>query len=129
MTPTGLSARSRALWQAVNKEFRLLPGELLIFEQQLRTLDDLAAKEKVKAQVIARGEEYHVTKADAVRPHPVFAEIQTLRELLQKQAAALDFPILEADLSGRKPHKPRSAASKKAQAAAQARWSGSGRAS
>jgi hypothetical protein len=124
--PAGLSARSRQLWRQITTEFVLTPGDLLIFEQQLRTLDDIAELEEHKAFVYASGEMFHRTRSGLLKPHPVFGEIRALREQLQKQAAALDFPMPEADASGRRPHKPRSATTTKAQKAAQARWGTSG---
>jgi hypothetical protein len=122
MIPAGLSARSRRLWREITEEYRLQPGEMLIFEQQLHTLDELAELEKIKAEVVERGELFTTTNTGQVRPHPVLAEARALRELLQKQAMALDFPMPEHDFGGKKPHKPCSGASKRAQKAAQARW-------
>jgi hypothetical protein len=113
--PSGLSEHSRRLWRRVTREFVPPPGELLIFEQLLRTADELAHLQKLSDDVIACGEEFYVTESRCVRPHPVFDQLVVRRKQLEQLATRLDLPHLVGDLGGDPPAKPSNLATVRAQ--------------
>jgi hypothetical protein len=118
-TPTGLKGPGRRLWTESTELYTYNPSEKLILEKACRSADRLARLEKAEAELTnpvvhgARG---------AVYVHPLGEEIRRETVLLSRLLEQIR-PPGEAEKVGATPNKTR------AQRAAEARWSGSGRAS
>jgi hypothetical protein len=105
----------------VTVAYVLTPAELLILEAVARTSDEL---QRLEAAVRALPEAELVVRGSAGQPktHPLLEEVRRHRELLDRLCNSLNLPDETQEFGVR-------GASKHAQKAAKARWSGRGEAS
>lgn len=111
--PAGLRARGRRYWDSVIGEFDLTATELELLRETCRTLDDLDSLERAVRRdgVTVQG------STGQTRAHPALAEIRGLRVVLSRLAAQMQLPDEEGAAVP-------SAASLRAQKAANDRWAG-----
>jgi len=124
--PAGLGAAGKRLWTSLTADLEFEPREVAILEAACRQADDIA---RLEAQVKADGTSVRGSKGQS-RLHPAVPELRQGRLVLARLLAALDIPpeVSESQPAGPRLRSTPSTRSKRAQAAANARWAQQGRA-
>jgi DNA-binding transcriptional LysR family regulator len=120
--PAGLRAPGRQLWNEVTGRYVLTAGGLEILRQLVQAVDeaDMIKREQRKQPVIVAGH------AGQPRPNPLNKMLDDKRELIRKLICDLDLPDIDDEAVSYEHTVGVTAASKRAQKAAMARWHGGG---
>jgi hypothetical protein len=113
----GLAAPGRRFWREVMEGYTLDPDDRMILEKACRVLDRLARKEKVEAELAERGELVVGGSRGQPAMHPICEDLRRDNLLLSRLVEQLALPNRDQEIGT-------NVASKRAQKAAQARWSG-----
>jgi hypothetical protein len=109
--PAGLAVAGKRLWSALTADYEFGPAELATLELACRQADDVALLEQVVAAdgVVTTGSK------GQVRAHPALGELRLSRQALARLLGLLALPGEDDDT-------PRTAAGRRGQKAARARW-------